>query len=391
MFDHIEGPAVQRGAAVTVTQDLPLIDHHCHGLLAYDIPHDEFRVLATESDWLGPEGTETLDSPFGLAVRRLCAPLLGLERHTPIEEYLARRTELGHEAVHRALMPGTGTGRFIIDSGFRASAVMEPEEMATATGTPADEIVRIETIAEAVAEETDAGGFTAEFRTRIREAARTAVGFKSIVAYRFGFDLAAEAPSEGEVRRALDGWYARDGQHGRWRIDDPVLLQHLLWETVALQMPIQLHVGYGDSDVSLFRADPSRLTDFLSATRTSGATFMLLHCYPFVREAAILAQVFPHVYFDVGLVSHYTGPSVITSLREALEITPFSKLLYSSDAYGLAEHYVVSSHLWRAGVGRILDEWIADDWVSGADAERFARMMAGGNAERAYGLTPAVS
>lgn len=30
--------------------------------------------------------------------------------------------------------------------------------------------------------------------------------------------------------------------------------------------------------------------------------------------------------------------------------------------------------------------WVADDGMSGADAQRYLEMMAGGNARRAYGL-----
>lgn len=369
-----------------VTSDLDLTDHHCHGLLPYDIPADEFRILATESDWLSPAGTETLDSPFGLAVRSLCAPLLGLERHSSIDEYLARRTSLGYENVHRTLMAETGTTEFLVESGFRASPVMTPGQMREATGQTVHEVGRIETIAEAVAADSTPGNFCEDFRAALELAAQTVIGFKTIIAYRFGFDIEATPPAESAVTHALHEWFGTSEAKGSYRLDHPVILQHILWETVSLKMPIQMHVGYGDSDVELFRADPTRLTRFLSATRTSGATFALLHCYPFVRESAILAQLFPHVYFDVGLVSHYLGPSVSTALREAVEIAPFNKLLYSSDAYGLAEHYLVSSKQWRRGINTIFDEWIADDWLTVQDAKRFSELIASGNARRLYAL-----
>lgn len=371
---------------MSITNSLSLIDHHCHGLLPYDIADNDFRLVATESDWLAPEGTETLDSPFGLAIRKFCGPLLGLERHVSIPEYLQRRRELGYQKVHEALMGSTGTGHFLIESGFRASPVMSPTQMKAATETPASEIVRLETLAETVAANSSVETFTEDFRAALQETAEHSVGFKTIIAYRYGFDVEPSPPSPTQVQSALDEWFSTAAQSNEWRLEHPVILQHLLWEAVPFKKPIQMHTGYGDSDVSLFRADPSRLTGFLAATRTSGATFTLLHCYPFVREAAILAQVFPHVYFDVGLVSHYTGPSVSTSLREALEITPFSKLLYSSDAHGLAEHYAVSAQLWRRGINQIFDEWIADDWLTASEAERFARMIAGENAARLYNL-----
>ena len=40
-------------------------------------------------------GTTFFDSMLGLAVRRWCAPVLGLEPHASAEDYLTRRQQLG--------------------------------------------------------------------------------------------------------------------------------------------------------------------------------------------------------------------------------------------------------------------------------------------------------
>ncbi len=37
-------------------------------------------------------------------------------------------------------------------------------------------------------------------------------------------------------------------------------------------------------------------------TEPIGTPIMLLHCYPFQREAGFLANVFPHVYMDLGAI-----------------------------------------------------------------------------------------
>ncbi len=372
---------------VSLCDDLVLIDHHCHGLVSGNLTDAEFRLLGTESDWPGPAGTDSLDSPFGLAVRSICAPLLGLDKHVPLDVYLEHRRQLGAEEVHRVLVTSTATDHFLVDTGFTASPVGGPAEMTRITGVRADEIVRIERVAEEISSGCAAGDFASTFRTALHERSEHAVGLKSVIAYRYGFDVSPQPPTAAEVTRAAGRYLSRCEEQGVYRMDDPLLLQALLWEAVDTRLPIQLHTGYGDGDVQLFRADPSRLTKFLGATRESGARFMLLHCYPFVREAAILTQLFPHVYCDVGLVSHYLGPSSGVAVRQAMEIAPFSKILYSSDAYGLAEHYAVSAHQWRHELGRLLDEWVATDWISVADADRYAAMIASGNAARVYGLS----
>ncbi len=54
-----------------------------------------------------PLGTTFFDSMLGLAVRRWCAPVLGLEAHALPEDYLARRQRLGAEAS-RLLVAAAG-------------------------------------------------------------------------------------------------------------------------------------------------------------------------------------------------------------------------------------------------------------------------------------------
>ncbi|MEV0054981.1 hypothetical protein AB0H34_31320 [Saccharopolyspora shandongensis] len=65
---------------------IPLIDHHVHGSLRGHVTRAEFEALITESDRM-----TQFDSQFGLAVRRHCAPLLGLPEQASAEEYWAPR------------------------------------------------------------------------------------------------------------------------------------------------------------------------------------------------------------------------------------------------------------------------------------------------------------
>lgn len=369
-----------------IASDVRLVDHHCHGLLFDELPADEFRLLATESDWLSIDGIETLDSPFGLGIRSRCAPLLDLPKHAPFADYLDRRSELGAAEVNRRLLTATGTDVLVLDTGFTASDIASPSSMTDALGIDSVEIVRLERIAEEVALSTTAAGFLLDFREALQRASTRAVGFKSVMAYRTGFDIPDAPFTAAEIEAAAGEWLAGSDAEAGHRLDHPVLLAHVVWEAVALGKPIQFHVGFGDSDVHLHLSDPTRLTGFFRATRGSGASFMLLHCYPFIREAGSLAHIFPHVYLDAGLVSHYMGPSAIGSVRESLEVAPFHKVLYSSDAYGLAEHYLVSATSWRSAIARIAEEWLADEWLTAADADRIIELIAAGNARRVYGL-----
>jgi hypothetical protein len=113
---------------------------------------------------------------------------------------------------------------------------------------------------------------------------------------------------------------------------------------------------------------------------------IFLHCYPFHRDAAYLASVFGNVYFDVGSALHYHGPSSAGLLAEAMEVAPFSKLLYSSDAFGLPEQYHLGALLFRRALVEVLERWIDADHCEPETAGRIAEGIARGNASRIYPL-----
>src|SRR5262249_41698109 len=108
--------------------------------------------------------------------------------------------------------------------------------------------------------------------------------------------------------------------------------------------------------------------------------------YPFHRSAGYLAQVFPHVFVDVGLATHGVGARAGTLLAEILELAPFSKLLYSSDAYGLPEHHFLAALLFRRAVAGFLAGGVAENAWTAADADRIAHLLTSGNAQRVYRL-----
>ena len=137
------------------------------------------------------------------------------------------------------------------------------------------------------------------------------------------------------------------------------------------------------STADLRTADPLLLTGFLRASEER-APIVLLHTYPYQRSAGYLARVFPHVHLDVGLAVTDTGAASEAIVRESLELAPFTKLLFSSDAAFAPELHLLGSWLFRRAMSRVLGDWVArGDWSRG-DAERVARLVAADNARRVY-------
>jgi uncharacterized protein len=360
-----------------------LVDHHCHGLVRRELDRVAFESLMNEGGAPGALGTTFFDSMLGLAVRRWCAPVLGLEPLAEPDVYLQRRAELGSIEVDRRLVAAAGIADFVVDTGFEPEPICSPAELAALCGGQSHEVVRLEAVGQALLAE---GVAASDFGERLAEALTSsdAVGAKSIAAYRVGLDLPGAKPSQDELVAALGE--VDPERDGSFRIAHPVVNGFLAWTAVEVGLPLQFHVGYGDSDVDLLDCDPLRLTRFLRATQDRGVPVLLLHNYPFHRNAGYLAQVFDHVFMDVSLTVHNTGVLSRDIIRESLELVPFGKLLFASDAFGLSELYYLGARLFRVGLSATLGRLVDTGEMTDADAERVATLIGSDNARRAYRL-----
>lgn len=374
---------------------LDLVDHHCHGVVEPDADHPltraEFEDLITESDVPAGPGLTFFDTQLGMSLRAHCAPVLDLPAFASPEDYLARRADLGGPEVNQRLLRASGITDYVIETGFRPESILSPEQMGERGAARSAAVVRLERLAELVAAEVVVAGhepaaFLPAFRARLDHELTAAVGVKSVAAYRGGFELDPTPPSDEDVTRAVAQWVAETPTGRPLRLTDPVIIRAGWWEAIHRQVPIQLHVGYGDAHVDLHRCNPLLLSDLLRRARGSGASFLLLHCYPFHREAGYLAHVFEHVYCDVGLAVNYTGAQSAQVIAESLELTPFHKALFSSDAFGAAELFHLGAVLFRRGLGEALGRWAAADGWPLEEQERIARLICSDNARRVYGL-----
>ncbi len=160
----------------------------------------------------------------------------------------------------------------------------------------------------------------------------------------------------------------------------------MLWCGVDRGLPVQFHTGLGDRDLRLEAANPALLQPFLAAAEPSGVPIVLLHCYPYHRQAGWLAQVFPHVYVDVGLTIAQVGARADAVIGEFCELAPFGKLLFSTDGCALPELYLVGAAQFRHSFGRLLGGWVADGAMSPEDGLRVATLVGADNARRLYRL-----
>ncbi|HZR92211.1 MAG TPA: amidohydrolase family protein [Gaiellaceae bacterium] len=300
---------------------------------------DEFRGFFSESpdprQW--PHVATSLS--YRRAIREL-ARFLGCEE---TEEAVYRhRAEQGEDAHAAALLRATGTEWLLVDDGYPPPGeAVAWRELGALAGCLARPILRLETRGERAAAEAAAAR------------ANGYAALKTIAAYRGGLDrVSAQALSALEANEAT----------GR-------------------PLPVQVHCGFGDPDLHLWRSDPSYLKPLVE--RFGETTFVLLHCYPYVREAGWLAHVYANVYLDLSLTIPLVSRPA-EALREALELAPVSKLLYASDAVRAPELYYLAARWWRAALAEVLPEVLPP-----AEVEAAARAILRENALRLYGLEPA--
>ena len=244
------------------------------------------------------------------------------------------------------LLRATGTELLLVDDGYPPPGEGTTwDELGELAGCEARPILRIERVAEE--------GELDVVRDEVAHArANGFVGLKSISAYRTGLELE--------------------------RIHECVVAGLEANEQTGEPLPVQFHCGFGDSDLYITRADPGHLKPLIERFRETA--FVLLHCYPFVREAGWLAHVYGNVYFDLSLtIPHVARPAEM--VREALELAPVSKLLYASDAARTPELYYLAAKWWREALAEALPELLSDD-----DAADAGSRILRENARALYGL-----
>lgn len=386
---------------------VPLVDHHAHGLLREPLDEQDLLDALTQAEHA--DRAALFDSQVGFALRRHCAPALGLPAFADAADYLTRRAELGFDEATRRLLGASGIRTYLIDDGHEPERLLPDDRMMQLAGPGArsHRIVRLETLAETVMADASSGAeFVDRLAVALTAAAEVAVGFKTVAAYRCGLALAPSRPTTAELTDAADAWFtasrrrsvasARAGGRSpdgadhaaaSARLDDPTIIAHLAWWALERGAVLQVHVGFGDPDLRLERADPFLLQPFIAATQPTGGRIALLHCYPFIREAGLLAHLYPHVHVDAGLAIGHVGANADTLVRATLDLAPFSKVLFSSDAWGVPERVLLGARLWRDATTRVLAEYITAHGWPVDEAIRVAELMAWRNAEALYGRT----
>lgn len=320
--------------------------------------------------------------------QRDLAALLGCEATE--EAVLAARAREEPEGYARRLVQAANIGVMAVDTGFRGGENYTLREQRRFLPCAVHEVLRVESLVEELTPTVGSLGALEEaLRASLADArSRGIVAFKSIAAYRGGLQV---SPPDRSL--AADGFAMLRKAAGRGepvRLHHRPLLEHMLriaLEAAAAQeLPVQFHTGFGDDDADLRQASPLHLRPLLQDPAYRGAPVVLLHCWPYVREAGYLAGIYSHVYVDLSLTIPFTAHGGAAAILAALEQAPASKLLLSTDAFSIPELFYLGALYARRSLSEALESLIRSGWIVSSEAEGIARTALHENAARLYGI-----
>ena len=370
--------------------EIPLLDHHCHAPLRLEGPLDAntLRATFTESaDRTVQHQDVTATSGYRTMIRWL-AGLLGSD---PTEvAVLQARNAIDPGAYHRMLADDARLGPIYNDYLFQQKLCFSSEEWEELTGREVRSLLRVETLAEQmVGSSSSWDDFRASFAQALAASrAENGVGFKSIAAYRTGLEI--QQIDAAEASRAFDEYRDEveqaDGE--RVRLAHKTLIDALIWETLEvaaeLRFPLQFHVALGDDDCYLPTSNPVLLRALFQEPRFCDVPIVMLHCYPFVREAAYLTSIYPNAYVDLGLTVPLAGSNCPALVAEAIGVAPTHKILASSDGHAVPEFQWFAARLWRTSLVSALGDAVDEDLMTDREAVEIAAMIMHANSEQIY-------
>jgi uncharacterized protein len=381
---------------MTVAADLatvPVVDNHCHSIEREQSSLDvgAWRSYFTESP---DHRTRTHDVATTAFYQRLTTELAALHGVAPEEQaVLAARARQDTVALTGTLLRAADVAGLVVDTGFPDPAgALTVDELGRAGRCPTAALLRLEiAFQDLVTRAASYDELVEAVHERLRDARSQGwAGFKTIAGYRTG--LAIVRWPDDEARAAFELARREVADTGGVRLGHKPLLDTLLHEAFAVaaaeELPVQVHVGYGDPDADLRLAHPLLLRDVLEDPTYRGMPLVLLHgCWPYVREGAYLAAVYGNAYLDLSYGIPFLSRGELREMtRAALGTAPTAKLMYSSDGSRVPELHWMGARDGRRALGEALDELVSDGDLTGAQARRAGEQVLRDNATALYDL-----
>jgi predicted TIM-barrel fold metal-dependent hydrolase len=364
-----------------------LLDDHAHPFPLTAQPLD-LAELSLSVD-VEQRAQRVASAPWTLASEQLRVRLAALLGCAP-DEVLEARNAAAQDwpAYVRRLFDDAGIEGMLLDGGSQPLGPAALDDYAALAGRPMWSLLRIEAVIDPLlASGADGAAIESALETAVSEAAaQGAAGLKTVLAYRTGL--------------AVDPTVSREDAYRGLDVSVPVRLRgkalrdYLLRRTFAqcadLDLPIQIHTGFGDDELRLAEADPILLDDVLRTPEGSTAKVVLIHgSFPWHEKLAYLTLVRRNVFAEYSLANLFSPATTADRILRLLDLAPADRILFGTDGHGTPEsHWFAATVLFSAWeeVRRSLAGSVRDEWIDDVQ-----RAVFGGNARRIYPLIGADS
>ena len=370
---------------------IPVVDNHCHPVLLHQqVDASGFRNYFTEaSDPSIPE-KHIPNTVYYLWLLRQLATVYGCPNTE--EDVLAIRSGLDDDTLIERFFRAANIDTLILDPAFPLPHICySPEHMGQLGHCRTARMLRLETLMQQLIIQYQNFDEVVDRYTLALTNAREQgyCAFKSIVAYRTGLEI-AEWSKDQAVSSFQEALLAI--RNGQLRIAHKPLIDYLLHiafqQAAEQELPVQFHTGYGDGDTDMRLGNPLHLRDVLERKDYQPMKVVLLHeSYPYSQLGAYLAAIYPHVYFDLSYMIPFVDRlEMLAFTRQALGVTPASKLMYSSDGIHVPEMHWAGAIRGRSVIGQVLQEMIDADEIDQEQAYDLALQILHDTAYTVYRL-----
>lgn len=303
-----------------------------------------------------------------------------------------RQTMREYDFVN-SLFDDVSLGAFIIDDGYSSGKAMPLQKFAQLTGRPVFRCLRIESfIEQALRESSTFRELEEKFLAMLAAPSDVpAVALKTILAYRGGLSLldTTKVLAQDDFVALKDRLKIASDKTG-FRIERCNLHHYLVLRAFEFagekRLPVQIHTGLGDSDEDLLQSNPLHLRSVFENKLLSSVKFVLLHCYPFVKEAAYLSSLYSNVYMDLSLACFLVSANIESIFQDAISLAPVSKILTGTDGHTVPETYWYGAHSLKRGLSKVLTKLVVEDLLEPSQSMKIAGDILHGNTRQLYKL-----
>lgn len=362
-----------------------VIDDHAHPFaLAPDRLSFADITLAVSTDPAAPALRAAL-GPGRIALEVMRVRLAALLQCEP-ENVETTRAERAQDwpAYLRLLFTDIGLAAMLLDPGPNHLEPADAQTYTTLAGAPIGLLLRIEAIIDPLLDHgAGADEVLAEVQTAVSAAAVAGyAGAKTVLAYRTGLAVDPDV-TLADARRSVVDTTDEPVRHRAKALRD-LVFRRTVAQCGELGLPVQVHTGFGDSDLRLRDSEPIALDQVLRTAEVTRGRVVLIHAgYPWHEQVAYLAAVRESVWAEFSLVNLLSPITTADRLMRLLDLAPTSRVLLGSDGHGPPEtHWFALSVLrdsWHEIAAR-LGPAVRARWLDDLETAIFAA-----NAAELYG------